>query len=91
MAVRAAEVPSSGAVRRPSGLLTQGVAIGYLSVIVLLPLAALTWKAGQGGWSSFWDAVTAPEAVAALKLTLVVSALVALVKTMPALPKGGSK
>ena len=47
--------------RRPSGLLTQGVAIGYLSVIVLLPLAALTWKAGQGGWSSFWDAITAPD------------------------------
>ncbi len=68
--------------RRPSGLLTQGVAIGYLSVIVLLPLAALTWKAGQGGWSSFWDAITAPEAVAALKLTLVVSALVALINAV---------
>jgi sulfate transport system permease protein len=69
-------------VRRPSGLLTQGVAVGYLSLVVLLPLAALTWKAGEGGWGGFWDAVTAPEAVAALKLTLVVSALVALVNAV---------
>ncbi|HEU5211813.1 MAG TPA: sulfate ABC transporter permease subunit CysT [Gaiellaceae bacterium] len=68
--------------RRPQGLLTQGIAIGYLSVIVLLPLAALTWKAGEGGWSAFWDAVTTPEAVSALKLTLVVSFLVALVNAV---------
>src|SRR5262249_15531761 len=37
---------------------------------------------GQGGWSGFWDAVTAPEAVAALKLTLVVSLVVALVNAV---------
>jgi sulfate transport system permease protein len=81
VAVQAAEL-STPRVRRPSGLLTQGIAIGYLSVIVLLPLAALTWKAGAGGRGGFWDAITAPEAVAALKLTLVVSFVVALINAV---------
>jgi sulfate/thiosulfate transport system permease protein len=53
--------------------LGRGVLMLYLSVIVLIPIAALVWHAGQGGWSAFWHAVTAPEAVAALKLTLLVS------------------
>ena len=70
------------AVRRPAGLLTQGIATIYLSLIVLLPLAAVTWKSTNGGWDAFRDAVTAPEAVAALKLTLVVSFLVALVNAV---------
>jgi sulfate/thiosulfate transport system permease protein len=54
-----------------------GLAVGlstlYLSVIVLLPLAALSWKAHG------WQAVTNPEAVAALKLSLGISLVVALV------------
>ena len=40
------------------------------------------WRAGQGGWSSFWDAVSSPEAVAALKLSLFVSVVVALVNAV---------
>ena len=51
---------------------------GYLSVIVLLPLAALVWEAHKGGLSGFWKTITAPEAVAAIELTLVVSVIVAL-------------
>jgi sulfate/thiosulfate transport system permease protein len=39
-------------------------------VFVGLPLAALMWEATSEGTQSFWDAVTSPEAVAALKLTL---------------------
>jgi sulfate/thiosulfate transport system permease protein len=57
--------------------LAPGLAVGlstlYLSVIVLLPLAALSWKAHG------WQAVTNPEAVAALKLSLGISLVVALV------------
>ena len=59
--------------RRSSGGLTVGLATGYLSLIVLLPLAALTWRSTKGGWSAFWDAVTDPQAVAALKITLLLS------------------
>ena len=48
----------------------------YLSIVVLLPLAALAWRAHG------WDAVTTPQATAALKLTLVASLIVALVNAV---------
>jgi sulfate transport system permease protein len=72
LAARAAPVPAG----RPH--VGPGVALGlttaYLSVIVLLPLAALA--AHAHGWS----AVSNPEAVAALKLTLLLSLVVAVVQ-----------
>jgi sulfate/thiosulfate transport system permease protein len=46
-----------------------GIAITYLSLIVLLPLSALLWVSTGYGWDQFKEAVTAPDAVAALKLT----------------------
>ena len=51
----------------------------YLSVVVVLPIAALVWSSTKPtvGGGSFWDAVSGPEAVAALKLTLGVAALAA--------------
>ena len=55
----------------------RGIAIGYLSVIVLVPLAALVWSSRSQGAGSFWQEVTKPEALSALKLTLVVSLIVA--------------
>ena len=45
------------------GPLGIGVSMLWLSVIVLLPLAALTVTSFENGWSGFWDAVTAPAAV----------------------------
>jgi sulfate transport system permease protein len=49
----------------------------YLSVIVLIPLAAVAVKAFSGGFSTFWDSVTSPLAIRALVITLVVSLIVA--------------
>jgi sulfate transport system permease protein len=57
-------------------VLTLGISTTYLSVIVLLPLAAVVAKAFDGGWGTFWDAVTDPQAVATLKLTFVASLIV---------------
>ena len=60
----------------------------FLSIVVLLPIAALIWTSGKHGWAEFWSTVTAPEAVAALKLTLgaavVVSAVNAVLGTITA-------
>jgi sulfate transport system permease protein len=47
-----------------------GFATMYLSIIVLIPLAALSAKAFDHGVSGFWDAVSSPEAWSALKLTV---------------------
>jgi sulfate/thiosulfate transport system permease protein len=65
-----------------AGSLARGVAMGYLSVVVLLPLAALVWSSRAGGVAAFWSEVTRPEAVAALKLTLGVSVVCALVNAL---------
>ena len=45
-------------------------------MLVVLPLAALTWASTQDGATGFWDAVSSPQAVAALKLTLGASLVV---------------
>jgi sulfate transport system permease protein len=55
---------------RRGGGLSVGIATGYLSLIVLLPLAAVAWKSGEGGWGAFWRAISDPQAVASLKTTL---------------------
>ena len=64
---------------RPLGV---GVVTLWLSVIVLLPLAALTVAAFDEGLSGFWRAITSPAALAALGVTVVVSAVVALVNAV---------
>ena len=50
----------------------------YLSVIVLIPLAAVAVKAFSGGLGAFWDSVTtSPLASSPSAITLVVSLIVA--------------
>jgi sulfate transport system permease protein len=59
--------------------LGRGLVTAYLSLIVLIPLAALVSQSTEGGLGAFWTAVTSPQAIAALKLTLVASLIVAVV------------
>ncbi len=66
-------------VRSRASTLTIGVVGLWLSVIVLLPLAALTVTALGAGPGAFWAAVTTPGARAALGVTVTLSALVAVV------------
>jgi sulfate transport system permease protein len=54
----------------------------FLTIMVVLPIAALVWTSTEEGAQSFWDAVSSPEAVAALKLTLGASLVVALVNAV---------
>jgi sulfate transport system permease protein len=54
----------------------------YLSVLVLLPIAALLASAASKGTSGFWQSVSSPEAVAALKLTVIVSAIVVVINAL---------
>jgi sulfate/thiosulfate transport system permease protein len=49
---------------------------------VLLPLAAVVDKSFAGGLSGFWDSITAPQARAALELTLGVSVAVTLINAV---------
>lgn len=51
----------------------------YLTVIVVLPLAALVWESERDGAHAFWQVVTEPDAVEALKLTFLAALAVVLV------------
>jgi len=73
VAARAAALPAPKARRSAAPGLAVGVSTLYLSVVVLLPLAALAWHAHG------WDAFTSKESVAALKLTLAASLVVAVI------------
>lgn len=66
-ALRIIPWPSVGRIGGPS------LAVTYVSLLVLLPLAAVVTNAFSGGLGAFWRAVSQPEAVAALKLTLLSS------------------
>jgi sulfate transport system permease protein len=61
---------------------TLGVVVLWMSLLVLLPLAAVVGQAFGDGWSSFTDAVTQREAASALKLTLSLSLGVAVVNAV---------
>jgi sulfate/thiosulfate transport system permease protein len=54
-----------------------GIAMAYLSLVVLIPLAAVVDKSLEDGFNTFWTAVTNEQAQAALKLSLIASAVVA--------------
>ncbi|HEU5063031.1 MAG TPA: sulfate ABC transporter permease subunit CysT [Solirubrobacterales bacterium] len=56
--------------------LGRGMVVLYLSLMVLLPLAAVVDESLSNGLGSFWRAVSGDQAVAALKLTVLCSLIV---------------
>jgi len=56
--------------------------MSYLSIVALIPLAAVLFKSLDDGVANFWDAVTTDQAVASLKLTLIASVIVVLVNAL---------
>jgi sulfate/thiosulfate transport system permease protein len=56
-----------------------GVAMLWFSLLVLIPLAAVVFTAGDGGWSHFWQSVTTEQTAAAIRLTVGTAALVTVV------------
>ncbi|HQE81402.1 MAG TPA: sulfate ABC transporter permease subunit CysT [Candidatus Hydrogenedentes bacterium] len=49
--------------------LTLGYTVVYLSLVVLIPLAALFARSAHMGWGQFWETVTSPRVLASYKLT----------------------
>ena len=62
--------------------LGRGVAMAYLSIVALIPLAAVVVESLDGGLDSFWDAISSPQAVAALRLTLIASVIVVAINVL---------
>ena len=63
----------------PGFSLTMGFVVLYLSLLVLIPLAALVIKSAELSPREFWDAVTAPRVLASYKISLLTSLCAALV------------
>lgn len=52
------------------------VASLFVAVVLVLPLATVFEQAFRKGWSAYWEALIEPDAVAAIRLTLVTAAIV---------------
>jgi sulfate transport system permease protein len=62
--------------------LTMGYTVLYLSLIVLIPLAALVLRSFTEGWHEFWAAATSPRVIAAYKLTFMTSFIAAVINAL---------
>ena len=62
--------------------ITMGYTVTYLSLIVLIPLAALFIKSAGLGWEDFWKAVSNPRVVASYKLTFGASLIAAIINAV---------
>lgn len=69
-------------VRRDNLPLRVGAAVVWLSLIVLAPLAAITWQAAAGGARAFWLAVTSHAALESFRVTLTLAAAVTVVNVL---------
>lgn len=59
--------------------LTLGYSVLYLSLLLLLPLAALLLKTSSLSWAEFWLTVTAPRVMASYRLSFGLALLAALI------------
>jgi sulfate transport system permease protein len=49
--------------------LSLGFTLGYLSLLVLIPLATIFVKSAGLGWAGFWEAATTPRVLASYRVT----------------------
>jgi len=72
----------AGARSRGGTPLGVGVAMIWLSLVVLIPLSVVAWRATDEGLDRFWDAVTTPEAAAAIRLTVGAAVIVSVINAV---------
>jgi len=63
----------------PGFHLSLGWTVTWLSLLVLVPLAALIGKTASGGWGHFWETVTDPQVVATYRVSFGIALVAALV------------
>jgi sulfate/thiosulfate transport system permease protein len=51
------------------------VSLGYLALLLVAPVSYVFWKTFEHGFGPAWDAVTTPNALHALKVTLILTAI----------------
>ncbi len=63
-------------------LVQRSIAILYVGVLVLIPLAVITWQTIGDGWAVFWAAISNEQAVTAFRLTGEVAVAAVLINTV---------
>jgi sulfate/thiosulfate transport system permease protein len=64
------------------GFLGPGIAAAYLTILVLIPIAAIMWRSVADGLDAFVAAVTSEQALAAIRLTLSISFVVMVINVV---------
>ncbi len=52
-----------------------GIALAFMLLFLILPLAAVFTEALRKGWEAYWEALKEPDAWAAIRLTLITAAI----------------
>jgi sulfate transport system permease protein len=66
----------------PGRYLLRAAALGYLAAVLLVPVGTVVWRAFGDGLAPVWQAVTAPDAVHALRLSLLIAAVAVPLNTL---------
>ena len=51
------------------------IGLGYLALLLLIPIGVIFYRTFEDGFGAFWDAITTPAAISAFSLTLMVTAI----------------
>jgi sulfate transport system permease protein len=79
-------VPGGGRGAARLGRVTgKSLVVTYLSLLVIIPIAALATKAFNNGLGAFWDAATQKESIDALRLTLLCALVASLLNAVAGL------
>jgi sulfate transport system permease protein len=60
----------------------RAIALGYLVAILAAPVVIVFWRAFEHGFSGFWAAITTPDALQALKLSVLIAAIAVAANTV---------
>jgi sulfate/thiosulfate transport system permease protein len=58
------------------------LALGYLAMLLLIPVSMIAYRTFQNGLQPVWSSITQPDAVSALQLTLEVTAIAVVANTV---------
>lgn len=83
--------PQEGELMRASSAVTEpfwirmlllAIALGFMAVLVLVPVVAVFVEAFRQGWPAYREALSNPNAISAIKLTLLVAAIAVPINTV---------
>ena len=66
---------------------TRYLGLGYILVLLIIPVALILWRTFEPGFGQFYDWVSTPAAISALNLSLLVVAIVVPLNVVFGIPR----